>query len=109
MQIQLKQTEIITALKQFITSQGIDLWGKDVSVTFTAGRKESGISAEMDIEENLLPDFAGADDEEAPAPKAAVLSMVPSTLVLQQGKAEPTTETEATVSVEPVKTNSLFS
>jgi len=109
MQIQLKQTEIIAALKQFITSQGIDLWGKEVTVTFTAGRKESGISAEIDIEENALPDFAGADDDEAPAPKAAVLSMVSSTPALQQGKTEPTTEAEATKPVEPVKTSSLFS
>tara|TARA_B110000259_G_scaffold187361_1_gene241304 strand:+ start:2676 stop:3005 length:330 start_codon:yes stop_codon:yes gene_type:complete len=109
MQIQLKQTEIITALKQFITSQGIDLWNKEVTVTFTAGRKESGISAEIDIEENALPDFSGADDDEAPAPKAAVLSMVPLTTALQQSKTEPTTEAEATKSAEPLKTNSLFS
>jgi hypothetical protein len=33
MQIQLKQTEIITALKQFITAQGISLTGKDVSIS----------------------------------------------------------------------------
>lgn len=109
MQIQLKQTEIITAVKQYITSQGIDLWGKNVTVTFIAGRKESGIFADIDIEENILPDFAAADDNEIPAHKAAVLSMVPSTLVLKQGTAEPTTETEATVSVESVKTSSLFS
>jgi hypothetical protein len=101
MQIQLKQTEIITALKQYITSQGIDLAGKEVSVAFTAGRKESGISAEMDIEDNPLPDFADAE-EEAPAPinKAPVLSMV---------AASPATESpESGPSDEPPKTTSLF-
>ena len=31
MQIQLKQTEIIAALKQYIVGQGINLTGKDVT------------------------------------------------------------------------------
>jgi len=111
MQIQLKQTEIITALKQFITSQGIDLTGKDVSVTFTAGRKESGISAEMDIEENALPDFAGAEDNADPqqAAKAAVLSVVLSAPVVLHPAAEPPELTEETMSGDPAKTTSLFS
>lgn len=100
MQIQLKQTEIITALKQYITSQGIELSGKEVSVAFTAGRKESGISAEMDIEDNLLPDFAD-DEEKAPTSvKAPVLTMV---------AASPAAEfTEDGNLDEPPKTTSLF-
>jgi len=113
MQIQLKQTEIISALKQFISSQGIDLTGKDVSVTFTAGRKESGISAEMDIEENALPDFAEAGDDLDPqqAAKVAVLSMVVSAPVLLHPAAEPAepAETSEALTSEPVKTTSLFS
>jgi hypothetical protein len=112
MQIQLKQTEIITALKQYISSQGIDLTGKDVVVTFTAGRKESGISAEMDIEENALPDFAEADDNIDPqqAAKVAVLSMVISAPVVLHPAAEPIEAIEAAVNAgEPVKTTSLFS
>ncbi|TXH14564.1 MAG: hypothetical protein E6R03_08910 [Hyphomicrobiaceae bacterium] len=51
MQINLKQPEIITALKQYIGNNGINLDNKDVQVTFTAGRKESGISAELNIGE----------------------------------------------------------
>jgi hypothetical protein len=51
MQIQLKQTEIIQALKLYISSQGINLGGKTVSVGFTAGRKDSGLSADIDITE----------------------------------------------------------
>jgi len=106
MQIQLKQTEIITALKQYISSQGIDLSDKEVSVTFTAGRKESGISAEMDIEENSLPDFAEDEISEA-APVAKVLSIVAMTApAVLHPAAEPA---EEEVSAEPVKTTSLFS
>lgn len=51
MQINLKQAEIITAIKGYISAQGINLAGKTVVVAFTAGRKESGISAEVTIED----------------------------------------------------------
>ena len=63
MQIQLKQTEIVAALKQYITQQGIDLKGKQVSISFTAGRKESGISAELTIEDCDIPGFSEAEKE----------------------------------------------
>jgi len=106
MQIQLKQTEIVAALKQFIAAQGIDLSGKKVDVTFTAGRKETGLSAEIFIDEYDIPDF-GADDEDeqeqSPAVKAAVLPFV--TVV-------PKDDVAAEPAVEPVvgdvKTTSLF-
>lgn len=52
MDIQLKQKEITEALKQFIVSQGISLTGKSVSISFTAGRKESGITADISIEDS---------------------------------------------------------
>lgn len=57
MQINLKQTEIIAALKQYIAGQGISLQGKSVEMAFTAGRKEAGISVEISIEDVYLPDF----------------------------------------------------
>lgn len=47
--INLNQREIETALKFYIADQGINLAGKSVEVNFTAGRKETGISAELDI------------------------------------------------------------
>lgn len=49
MQITLKQSEIEVALKNYIVAQGINLTGKTIEVAFTAGRKEAGISAELDI------------------------------------------------------------
>lgn len=52
MQIQLKQTEIVAALKQYVQAQGINLVGKNVDITFTAGRKEAGIVADISIEDS---------------------------------------------------------
>jgi len=74
MQIQLKQTEIVTALKQYIHNQGINLTGKEVTIAFTAGRKESGISAELTIEDSSIPGFSEADSVVAPV----TLTVVPS-------------------------------
>lgn len=51
MQIQLKQSEIIQALKLYISTQGINLNGKTVEVAFTAGRRETGLSADIDIQD----------------------------------------------------------
>ena len=72
MQINLKQTEIITALKQYIAGQGISLQGKSVDMAFTAGRKEAGISVEISIEDVSLPDFGLP--EEAPTAKRTLVA-----------------------------------
>ena len=49
MNVILKQKEIETALKLYALQQGIQLAGKTVLISFTAGRKDTGISAELDI------------------------------------------------------------
>ena len=54
MQVQLKQSEIEAALKGYIAQQGINLTNKTVTCTFTAGRKDTGISVELEIEEQVL-------------------------------------------------------
>lgn len=78
MQIQLKQAEIIEALKGFITQQGINLRNKSVVVGFTAGRGGAGVSADITIEDvGGLPPLE-ADNEEVPAGKTPVLSVVKS-------------------------------
>ena len=76
MQIQLKQSEIIAALKQYITGQGISLSGKSVDISFTAGRKEAGITADISIEDadQSIPGFDDAQDEAA----KPVLTVVPT-------------------------------
>lgn len=52
MLIQLRQSEIEAALKGYIQNQGINLYGKTVEISFTSGRKDNGISADLDIVEN---------------------------------------------------------
>jgi hypothetical protein len=76
MQIQLKQTEIIAALKQYITIQGISLSGKSVDISFTAGRKEAGITADISIEDAGQP-IPGFEDSPEDAVKP-VLTVVPT-------------------------------
>lgn len=51
MQIILKQKDIEQALTLYLRDQGINLTNKSLSVSWTAGRKESGITAEIDIKE----------------------------------------------------------
>lgn len=72
MQINLKQVEIIQALKSYISQKGISLSGKTVDCTFTAGRKDSGISVEISIEDQEIPGYTDGSPEEvevaAPAP-----------------------------------------
>ena len=49
MQIILKQRAIEKALRLYVANQGINLEGKTLKIDFTAGRKESGMTAEVEI------------------------------------------------------------
>lgn len=49
MQITLKQRDIELALKMYLSAQGIILTNRSFNVEFTAGRKDSGLSASIDI------------------------------------------------------------
>lgn len=51
MLIQLKQKEIEKALAMYIEAQGISLVNKTVYVTFTAGRRDAGLTADVEIEQ----------------------------------------------------------
>lgn len=51
MLIQLRQSEIEQALKRYIQDQGISLHGKTIEISFTSGRKDNGVSADLDINE----------------------------------------------------------
>lgn len=93
MQIQLRQPEIEQALKQYISQQGFNLVEKSVQISFTAGRKESGTSADITIEDVgsgfVLPQADGAEGDAAAAP---VLTVVSNT-VPEEGTRETTEET----------------
>lgn len=78
--INFKQTEIEQALRAYVVAQGISLYGRDLTISFTAGRRESGISAEISIDDVEIPGFTN-DVYVAEVPvgaKAAVLSVAPA-------------------------------
>jgi hypothetical protein len=112
MQIQLKQTEIIAALKQFIAAQGINLSGKDVSISFTAGRKEAGIIADVSIEDVSIPGFTDSEVEDAlkaadaPALKVVASNPGPETKAVAEGAAPVAEPEDGSAGV--AKTTSLF-
>lgn len=115
MQVTLKQTEIEAALKGFITAQGISLNNKQVTVSFTAGRKESGISAEIEIDDLDIPEF-GELENAGPVLVQTTPVIVPQVLkraVAEEVEVDTTEDQEAVEEKEaPVteaKTTSLFS
>ena len=80
--INLKQPEIEQALRAYVAAQGISLVGKDLSIAFTAGRRESGISAEISIEISIdaveIPGYTNDLGAPESASKAATLSIAPA-------------------------------
>ena len=116
--INLKQTEIEQALRAYVISQGISLHGKDLTISFTAGRRESGISAEISIDDVEIPGYSNdvymADA--APVAKDVVVRPAPvaATVTSAEGKEEsqPVPQEEAqeyaTPAVEAKPTASLF-
>jgi len=95
MQSNLKQTEIIAALKRYIAGQGISLQGKSVDMAFTAGRKEAGISVEISIEDISLPDFGLP--EEVPTAKLTLVAdpvVTPTASIATEETATPVIEAQ---------------
>jgi len=101
MQIQIKQSEIITAIKQYVSQQGISLQNKQVTVSFIAGRKGSGISADVVIEDSSIPGFEDTvAEEETKAPTQGVVVNITEAkkeeeIVKSTDEPTPTTEAEA--------------
>lgn len=115
MQITLKQTDIEKSLKEYIATQGIRTEGKSVNIVFTAGRRGTGITAEIaveDIHQEVQPLTPMACGIQSAPPKevieeansiAKALTGMP-TLAEPEPEPEPANDTE----VAPVKTTSLF-
>lgn len=80
MQINLKQNEIEAAIKQFLQKQGLNLGDKTVAMTFVAGRKENGLTVEINVEDSPIPGFTDADEEVVPSGpiKRNIMSVVPN-------------------------------
>jgi len=73
MQINLKQAEIVEALKEYVGGQGINLKNKSFTVTFTAGRKEAGLLADISIET-----IEGSTAQDEPAEKKTLEAAQPT-------------------------------
>lgn len=68
MQITLKQHDIVQALRLYVINQGISLNEKNLEVSFTAGRKGAGITADI-----LINSTTAATLSEPSAPSADAL------------------------------------
>lgn len=117
MQIQLKQVEIIAALKQYIHQQGISLAGKSVDISFTAGRKDAGLIADINIEDVVIPGTEVGDQVKDAAPVTLTI-VKPETAKEADKPLDPVQQTEAkpegdpqpaATTVEAQKAASLFS
>lgn len=112
MRIQLKQPEIEEAIGIFLSEQGIDVYSKIVTMEFTAGRKNKGISVEVLVEEATIP------PEELVCVPCTTLEIQDGVIAASQsdlGSAEPAEEAkdpnpDATHAEEaqPAPTTSLF-
>jgi hypothetical protein len=109
MQIQLKQSEIIAAIKQYVVNQGISLNGKTVDITFSATRGAAGIIADVSIEEVSIPGFSDSPAEDAAKPALTVVSSTEPGLkaASEEATAEVKQPAEATEAA-PAKATSLF-
>lgn len=95
MQIQLKQAEIEQAIKQYIGKQGIAVAGKDVAISFTAGRKAAGLMADIIIEDSAeIPGLEEAD---------AVVVKPTLTVVPDCGTTQPTLDPQPAAAPEAVE------
>lgn len=92
MQINLKEAEIATAIKRYLTVQGINLTGKSVAVKFTATRSGAGVIADIAVDEieDSIPGFETAGEEDKSEGKPT-LGLVPSAppAVIQPEDSEP--------------------
>ena len=111
MQIILKQSDIEKSLKDYITTQGICTKSKTVQIVFTAGRRGTGITAELTIKDSA---------EVVLSPKQEVISLKDTLRLDGCGrvvgfasetpteKVETTSANDPEPEVAPVKTTSLF-
>lgn len=66
MQINLKQTEIETALRDYVSKLGFSLDGREVGIVFTSGRKNNGLTADIEISDTVTTPAAPAVISDTP-------------------------------------------
>lgn len=100
MQIQIKQNEIEKAIIQFLTEAGINTTDKQIDISFTAGRKNSGLTADVEINDVKFTPAAQVKAEEVKQPEVVESNT-------EQAKAE-TNEAQAYSTTAPTTLNGLF-
>jgi hypothetical protein len=58
MQIQIKENELLQAIKLYLASMGLNVAGKKVDAVFSMTRKPAGITADVQITEVFIPGFS---------------------------------------------------
>ncbi len=97
--------------KTNVGNQGFNLTNKHVTIEFTSGRKDNGLSAEVAIEDAAIPGYDTAEEAEKPVAKLTVVPAETKEAEVVEAKAEEVSDVEAAStsdSAEPVKTTSLF-
>jgi hypothetical protein len=80
MQIKLKQAEIVEAIKDYVTKMGVSLANKEVSIDFTATRGETGLTADVDIEQAVEQAAPAAPAVVAEKPKAVLAAVATASI-----------------------------
>lgn len=95
MQIQLRQTDIEAAIRQYLAGKNIATAGESISIVFTAGRKAGGLTAAVTI------------GEEAPAAvQVTETTKVPADTLVASTQPVQVVETTAAQPVSVATTNS---
>lgn len=104
MHIQLKQSEIETAVRQYVAGQGINLANKSLSIAFSATRGEAGIIANLTLEDMADVQIPGFTDRPADVPKTATvvtLAAAPNTVGAAIAGTVATSATKEQASIDP--------
>lgn len=106
MQVQLKQSEIESAITLYLSAKGINTVSKQVNMAFTAGRRGTGLTVEVTIDDPKVPDFF----EEAPNSLTLVKNEVNEEPSLDQEEPPINVASEGGSTVtKPAPVTSLFS
>ncbi len=106
--IQLSESEIKLALIAYVGTQGVDLEGKTTDITFNAGRKGNGHTAEIEVVDGLDASAAKSVAKKTKATKKVEEAVEEETSEEVDEVAEEVETETAEVEDEPKSGKSLF-
>ena len=112
MQIQIKENELLQAIKLYLASMGLNVAGKKVDAVFSMTRKPAGITADVQITEVFIPGFSDTAAEAAEAVRQEPVLVVDNAIPVGGTSVETTedevAEEQAQEQTEKKPTTSLF-